>query len=249
MTCGIYGIRNQINQKIYIGQSKNIEFRWKVHKREIKYEKHVNEKLMHSYKKYGPENFDFIILETCEIKSLDCKEQEWIDKFPEKLLLNIVLDVQYRGDNNPFYGKKHTIQTRKKMSNAAKSRNYNGENNPNYGNVYSFETRKKLSKCAGKLSEINIFEIVEKLKSGIKHQEIADEYQISRTVITRISNGTRWVNITGGPVFPVVYDIDGKRILRENHKIQLGRQKGKKHTEKSKKMISETRKLRYGAKI
>lgn len=31
MSCGIYKIENNINHKIYIGQSKNIEKRWKSH--------------------------------------------------------------------------------------------------------------------------------------------------------------------------------------------------------------------------
>jgi len=32
MTCGIYKIENNINHKIYVGQSRNIERRWQKHK-------------------------------------------------------------------------------------------------------------------------------------------------------------------------------------------------------------------------
>lgn len=43
-------------------------------------------------------------------------------------------------DHNPFYGKKHTEETRKKISEAC-----GGENHPNYGKRLSEETRKKMS--------------------------------------------------------------------------------------------------------
>ena len=41
MSCGIYKITNLINNKVYIGQSQNIEHRWIAHKSEAKNEKFV----------------------------------------------------------------------------------------------------------------------------------------------------------------------------------------------------------------
>lgn len=74
LTCGIYQIENKINGKKYIGQSIEIENRWK---------KHLNAKdnfLIHkAIKKYGKENFNFSIIEECNLLELDDKENYWIN--------------------------------------------------------------------------------------------------------------------------------------------------------------------------
>ena len=56
--CGIYQITNKVNNKIYIGQSIDIERRWNQHK----YGK-GSVVLMNAIKKYGLDNFEFKILE------------------------------------------------------------------------------------------------------------------------------------------------------------------------------------------
>lgn len=65
---GIYKITNKINGKCYIGQSNDIERRWKEHKNSFSnpnvsdYESKKNR----AFRKYGIENFDFQVLEeTC----------------------------------------------------------------------------------------------------------------------------------------------------------------------------------------
>ena len=45
-----------------------------------------------------------------------------------------------KGENNPFYGKHHTDKTRRKMSEVKK-----GENNPFYGKHHTDKTRRKMS--------------------------------------------------------------------------------------------------------
>ena len=48
-----------------------------------------------------------------------------------------------KGENNPFYGKKHTVKVRKILSNNAKKRV--GEKNPFYGKKHDYITRKIIS--------------------------------------------------------------------------------------------------------
>lgn len=48
------------------------------------------------------------------------------------------------GENNNFYGKKHSEETKKRMSDAVKGL-YGGKNNPWYGKKHSEETKKKMS--------------------------------------------------------------------------------------------------------
>ena len=82
--CGIYMIKSKINNKMYIGQSIDIERRWDQHK----YGK-GNIILRNAIKKYGLNNFEFLILEEIIIENktkkaiteeLHKKEQLWFDK-------------------------------------------------------------------------------------------------------------------------------------------------------------------------
>ena len=62
VTCGIYKIENIVNGKVYIGQSKNCEFRWLGHIRESGKDKNKSH-FYKSIRKYGIDNFKFTILE------------------------------------------------------------------------------------------------------------------------------------------------------------------------------------------
>lgn len=75
MTCGIYQIKNKINKKSYIGQSRNIEKRWTDHKCcRKKYPLYL------AFEKYGIKNFDFSILEECSVEKLNEREKYYIEK-------------------------------------------------------------------------------------------------------------------------------------------------------------------------
>lgn len=75
---GIYKITNRVNNKVYIGQSKNIEQRWKAHRTRYWSGKYAIQKAMI---KYGIDNFDFTVLEECEIDELNNKEIYWISYY------------------------------------------------------------------------------------------------------------------------------------------------------------------------
>lgn len=78
--CGIYMIKNKVNNKIYIGQSFNIKERWaKGHIKPLEMNNHINIHLQRSWNKYGKENFEFIIIEECIISELNKKEIFWIE--------------------------------------------------------------------------------------------------------------------------------------------------------------------------
>lgn len=75
--CGIYFIKNIVNNKLYIGQSNNIYKRWNNHKNDLKNNRD-SKYLQSSYNKYGEENFVYGILELCEPDLLDWKEMNYI---------------------------------------------------------------------------------------------------------------------------------------------------------------------------
>lgn len=72
---GIYLIENLVNNKKYVGQSKNIYARWSGHRCDSK---EKNLPLYFAMRKYGLENFKFSILEECDISDLPKKEDYWI---------------------------------------------------------------------------------------------------------------------------------------------------------------------------
>lgn len=63
--CGIYIIKNTINNRVYIGKSNDIRKRWLTHKRNLKSGKHHNEKLQKDYDKCGEGAFEYKVLELC----------------------------------------------------------------------------------------------------------------------------------------------------------------------------------------
>lgn len=78
---GIYAIHNKINDKYYIGQTKNINQRWIQHRSRLKCHTHENCHLQASYDLYGVDNFEYLVLEECAENELDKKEQYYIEKY------------------------------------------------------------------------------------------------------------------------------------------------------------------------
>lgn len=78
---GIYKITNNINNKIYIGQSVDIEHRLKEHKKPYNWNREKSKMLYQAFQKYGLENFTFEVIEECKEDQLDIREQYWIDYY------------------------------------------------------------------------------------------------------------------------------------------------------------------------
>ena len=83
---GIYKITNP-NQRLYVGQSTDIDARWKKYdKLHCKDQKSVYSSLL----KYGPENHKFEVIELCKPEELDEREIFWGEKYD--VLSNIHLN-------------------------------------------------------------------------------------------------------------------------------------------------------------
>lgn len=79
---GIYKITNTITNQCYIGQSVDIETRWKQHVYESK-KLHEKSKFYLALNQYGVEAFEFEILEECPLEQeiLDERERYWIEYY------------------------------------------------------------------------------------------------------------------------------------------------------------------------
>ena len=103
---GIYKIQNLINNKVYIGQSKNINSRWRQHR----YLANIDDgHLYRAMRKYGIDNFSFSVIEECSISSLNDREEFWIKSYdstnPEK-----GYNIQASSENCPPANRKLTDQ-------------------------------------------------------------------------------------------------------------------------------------------
>lgn len=132
---GIYAIKNIINNKVYIGQSVDINKRFKQHLWGLNHNRHDNPHLQNSWNKYKEENFEFIVLEEVEdINNLDIQEQYWIDEFNS---YNDGYNLKLGGVSGRGY--KFSEKSKQKMSEAKK-----GKPSPNKGVSPSKETREKI---------------------------------------------------------------------------------------------------------
>lgn len=134
--CGIYGIKNIVNGKMYVGQAINIYKRWKDHIDDLNEDKHYNIHLQRSWNLYGQENFKFFILEECSQEDLNQKEIFYVDKF------NAYINGynQTRGGDGSL-GYKHNDETIEKMCKIQQERFQDVSNREVLRDAHKFESK------------------------------------------------------------------------------------------------------------
>lgn len=78
---GIYKITNTKNGKVYIGQSVDIDKRFKQHKKLLRNNNHINCRLQDDWNIYGEDSFKFEILEKCRSVYLNEIEKHTIKEY------------------------------------------------------------------------------------------------------------------------------------------------------------------------
>lgn len=148
MKSGIYKITNEVTGKFYIGSAKDIDWRWTLHRRELRANRHCNQKLQHSWNFYGEDKFSFMILEEVEPiqEKLFEREQYYLDTFkpyirgmgynigstaeggdnithhPNREAFIEKMRGISTGENNPMFGLNHTPETIQKQKEKSKGR-------------------------------------------------------------------------------------------------------------------------------
>ena len=77
---GVYKITNTITGDFYIGSSKDVKYRWAVHKCPSRWNKCSNNPMYQDMIKYGTDKFAFEILAEVEEDKLKEAEQQFIEK-------------------------------------------------------------------------------------------------------------------------------------------------------------------------
>lgn len=75
---GIYLITNTVNQKVYVGSTKDFKVRWRGHRSMLNRNCHFSSHLQSAWNKYGADNFTFTIIEYMDISIYS--DQEILDK-------------------------------------------------------------------------------------------------------------------------------------------------------------------------
>lgn len=157
--CGIYCIRNTINQKVYIGKSINIRQRiWNhISNLNSKNNKSENQHLINAWWKYGRDNFEYFVLEIID------KDQENIENiFKDKELF--WMDYYKSYDRSKGYNLRRDSST--KM-------------------IVHEETRKKYSLAQTKRYSNN----EERIKTGLKSSEFwKNNPEIKEQMSKKVSN-------------------------------------------------------------
>ncbi len=141
MNSGIYKIENTINGNCYIGSAISFSGRWATHTSDLLHNKHYNTHLQRAYNKYGKDSFNFSILEECNKEQLIEKEQQYIDAYDFKNLYNIArkaINPMFgrTGKDCPTYGRKHTEEAKKKISDAHKGKIFTEEHKNNLSKAH-----------------------------------------------------------------------------------------------------------------
>ena len=158
----IYVIINNLNGMKYVGQTNDPYKRCHKHLSTARLNNYTYKSYLYpAINKYGEDNFSFKIVEICELDIVNEREIYWIQ------YLDTVVPNGYNitpggnslyGEDNPFYGRKHSDKTKEKISQKNSGRIISqeerdmrrvinsGERNPFYGKTHSSETIEKIIK-------------------------------------------------------------------------------------------------------
>lgn len=149
----VYKITNEQNGKVYIGGSSNVRDRRQHHEWDLEHNRHANKALQEDFNNC-PDSFRFDVIEYCSEEDLVDLERKYIAEYDSmnhahgynresggnanKTISDETKKIwsdQRKGEGAAMYGKHHTEDTRKKISETQK------------GKIISDETRRKISQA------------------------------------------------------------------------------------------------------
>ncbi len=141
---GVYQIRVVDDDTFYIGASSRTKTRLDTHLRELKDNKHCNEKLQESYNNSSDKVLEISIFTTSSLENAFAVEKDLIKKNKERKNCANIKDSCIPS----MLGMKHSEETRQKISHHNKEYYKNPKINPFYGKKHTEITKHKLKQNA-----------------------------------------------------------------------------------------------------
>lgn len=209
--CGIYKIENVVNNKYYIGSSKNIDKRWTAHKRA----KDKSSYLHHAIKKHGIADFHFEMLEECGEEELLKIEQEYLDI--AFLMPNMIYNTNRLAAAPPNWkGKKRSAEN---IANIVKSKT--GKKQPN---ISAAKIGKKQPNISAALNNPEVKAKISAAWKGKKRPPFSMEHRVRLSISHKghiPSNRSLVIysfkNVNGEVFTGTPYDFYSKYNLHQGH--------------------------------
>ena len=206
---GVYAIKNNVNNKMYIGSSKNIKRRYYTHVLRLQKNKHVSNSFNNDWNTLGEDNFELLILEIVnDLSQLKEREQYYLDKF-KTYDNNIGYNHCHnsnggngKGEKHPFYNKQLSTDVKVKISNTLLNRNLTSEHKKNISKSQighkriTPEVAEKIASKHRKLNEYQVVDILTRIENGESLKSINRIYDfISYSTIKGIKRGASYSTI------------------------------------------------------
>lgn len=176
MISGIYYIKNNINNKYYIGQSLNIKQRKQKHFSSLRHNNHHNSYLQNAFNKYGEDAFEFKLIKACKPRYLNRFEKLYIKTYDSynngyNLTEGGENPPVLRGKDNPFHNKHHSHESCLKMSKKHNSTGFFRVYSD--GERYRYRWYENGKKCS--ISACDIMTLKKKVKEqGLEWKQISN---------------------------------------------------------------------------
>lgn len=189
----IYKITNNVNGKVYIGQTiQTVKERFYQHCSTKCSENVLNMAIHKAIKKYGKSNFTIEVIEEVDKDSLNDREKFWIEYYNS-----------YNNGYNSTRGGQDGSTHCKELDTESIIKEYNsGKSLRSIGNTFKVDkqTIKDLlirnnitlrTTRSYKLSQTDRISIIEDVKSGIDRKLIMEKWSISKSYLSQLINGYR----------------------------------------------------------
>lgn len=194
MTSGVYQIINKINNKSYIGVTKNFYNRFAQHKSSLLKNKHHSILLQRAVNKYGINNFELIILCRCPIEYLNKLEQWFLKNIKPEYNIHISSEYTDNHTRKPLT-KQHkenikntfTKERRLKIAEETKKRLT--------GKPKSEQCKLNIQLGVAKITPEQVLIIRQKYKEGVKQVTLAKDFNLTKHAINKIVKRITWKNI------------------------------------------------------
>lgn len=163
---GVYAIKNIYGKILYIGSSKELGDAYSRHKAMLRNGSYYETNKHALQLLFNDQDLIFTVLKTCHEDELVKEETKYIKLYKDTIV------------NKDCKGKRRTNKSTYKEKMKRRRAN-SGEKNPHNT----------------KLSESDVKQIKMLLLKGVSVRELAEQYQVSKSLIYNIRNGSRWASV------------------------------------------------------